>query len=429
MGSVEPAAGPPLAMFGIDHHRAAVAVRERVAVAETDVPLMVERLRSLPGVTETAVLSTCNRMEIYLAGAPAEEQVLAAIAAWRGLDPAELAAVRIWRQGTACAKHLFRVASGLESLVLGEDQIQRQLKDAYERSRACGGTGTNLNLLFQRALAVGKEVRTDTGIGRHKLSVASVAVDLARHVLGDLSRTRLLMVGAGEMAELVLTYLLSGGVRGFSVVNRKRERADALAAQHPGRVTVRDWSDLGAAIAESDLVITSTAAPHAVIPADMVGTAMRRRRSSLVFIDVAVPRDVDPEASRIDEVYLYNIDHLERVVGGHREQRSGEIASAEALIAARLRAFCSERRAGRDELLAAVAAWFDDVVEAEAARLGPRLRGDAKLAGEVRYGLQRIAGKLQHRMLAELKSAEDPAAVEAMMRRLLGLGQPSGEDR
>jgi glutamyl-tRNA reductase len=423
MASADPAApsgGPPVAVFGVDHHRAPVAVRERLAVADNDVAPLLERLRGLPGVTEAAVLSTCNRMELYLAGAPDGEQVLASLAAWRGIDPAQLAAVRVWRQGADCATHLFRVVSGLESLVLGEDQIQRQLKDAYERARACSATGTQLNLLFQRALAVGKEVRTDTGIGRHKLSVASVAVDLARHILGDLGKTRLLMVGAGEMAELVLTYLMTGGVRGFTVVNRNRARADALAAQHPGQVQVRDWSELGQALAEADLVLTSTAAPHAVVTADLVRPAMRRRRSPLVLIDVAVPRDVEPVVSEISEVYLYNIDHLEQVVAGHRDQRSGEVAAAEAMIAARLREFLAERRVGRDELLAAVVSWFDDVVAAESARLESRLAADEKLAGEVRYGLKRVAGKLQHRLLKELKAGDDPA-VEALVRRLLGV--------
>lgn len=413
----------PLLIVGIDHHHAPVALRERLAVADEALPVLLGELRALPGASEAAVLSTCNRVECYIAGSVPAAAVLTLLAQRQGIDPTELV-IATTRTGAEGVRHAFRVASGLDSLVLGEDQILRQVKDAYELARKHGATAQHLNGLFQRALAVAKEVRTTTGIARHKLSVASVAVDLAKHVLGDLASAKVLVVGAGEIAELVLTYLKSAGVHQVTVVNRNRERAAALAERLGGEVA--DWSALGSALASHDVVVSSTAAPHPVIGAALVAAAVRRRRQPLVLIDLAVPRDIEPAAANQGDVYLYNIDDLERVVAGHREQRSAEVTAAEALIDTRLAEFLEERRPGRDSLLAAVAAWFDDVVAAEDARLAARLgevaqrAGDAALRDDVRYGLRRVANKLQHRLLSRLRERGDPQ-TEAVVRELLGL--------
>src|SRR4051812_9391967 len=306
-GGREPTAGPPpsVGVWGIDHHRTPVAVRERLAPSAEASAKLARALAALPGVSEAVGLSGCTRLECYVGGAVDETRVGAAVAEFHAVDPALAAGHRYWRAGEACVRHLFRVVSGLESLVVGEDQIVRQVKDAYDGACNAGTAGAALPPLFQRALAVGKEVRTDTAIGRHKLSVASVAVDLARHVHGDLSTARLLVLGAGEIAELTVRYLLEHGVRHIGIVNRANERALALAELAQARIW--PWAELAEALATHDIVVASTAAPHAVVTEHDVRAALKRGRRPLTFLDLAVPRDVEPSVAHLSDVYLYNI--------------------------------------------------------------------------------------------------------------------------
>jgi glutamyl-tRNA reductase len=412
-------AGPAVAVWGVDHHRTPVAVRERLAVSGSELAALSRTLAALPGASEAVVLSTCNRLECYVGGAVDAARVAAAVAEFRGVEAGLGQTHGYWREGEACVRHLFRVVSGLESLVLGEHEIARQLKDAYESARAAGAAGSALNLLFQRALAVGKEVRTDTGIGRHKLSVASVAVDLARHVHGDLAQARLLVLGAGEVAELCVRHLLEQGVRRIGIVNRSQERAIALAELAQARTY--PWSELGEALAEHDIVVASTAAPHAVVAEADVRAALRRRRRPLLLIDLAVPRDIDPEVGRIADVYLYNIDHLESVVAANRQLRAEEVAAAAAVIDANVAAFAAENQPGQNALLAQVAAYFRDIVAAEEARLAAKLGITEANRGELRYGLERVANKLQHRLLAWLREHPGEAMTERVVREILDL--------
>ena len=314
----------PLVILGVDHHRTPVAVRERLAVPETALRGLLSTLSTLPGASEAVVLSTCNRLECYLAGSPDHAQVLRALAEHQGIDAAVVEANAYWLRGGAGVRHLFRVVSGLESLVIGEYQIVHQVKQAYDAAHNGRFTSGVLNPLFQRALGVGKEVRNQTAIGKHKLSVASVAVDLAKHIYGELDHARLLIVGAGEIAELAVKYLVAAGVREMSIVNRSEDRAQALATELRSgdfRADVLPWSMLGDALTQHDIVVASTAAPHAVINVDEVKQAMRKRRQPLMLIDLAVPRDVEPAVAQIADVYLYNIDHLESVVAANHQLR------------------------------------------------------------------------------------------------------------
>lgn len=405
----------PVAVIGVDHHRTPVAVRERLAVGPAQVPELARRLAALPGCREAVVVSTCNRLECYLGGQPAEADALAAVAAIGGLCPEQLAGHAYWRRGEPCIRHLFRVAGGLESLVLGEYQIIAQVRGAYEAARALGLTGPGLNPLFQRALAVAKEVRNRTALGRHKMSIASVAVDLARHVHGDLAAARLLVVGAGEMAELAVRYLLDQGVgQGagrIGIVNRSSERAMALAEL--AGAPVYPWSDLRSALAAHDIVVSSTAAPHLVLMAEDVRAAMTQRRGPLVLIDLAVPRDIDAQAGELDDVYLYNIDHLEGVVAANRQLRVEEVEAAEAVVDEHVRDHCLNLRPGRGELLAEVAAWFEAQVQAEGAQADEAAR----------RALHRLGGKLQHRVMAWLRDHPDDPEAERTVRELLDLGR------
>ncbi len=417
-GSASDAGGDlPLAILGVDHHRTPVDIRERLAVANEAMTRMLSGLSTLPGAREAVAVSTCNRLECYLAGDPERQQAVAMLAEFHGVDAAELDRHVYWKRGKQCVRHLFRVVAGLESLVIGEHQIINQVKVAYEQALSGRFTSTILNPLFQRALTVAKEVRNQTAIGKHKLSVASVAVDLARHIYGELDKARLLVVGAGEIAELALKYLVSAGVRELSVVNRSEERALALAGEY--KAEALPWSMLADALSSHDIVVTSTAAPHAVIGEAEVRAAMRRRRRPLMLIDLAVPRDVEPAVSALSEVYLYNIDHLEAVVAANRDLRAEEVEAADALVDSMVDGYITAQRQDKPALLSQVARYFQDVIAAEEARL----KGKLGLAdsSELRYGLERVGNKLQHQLLRVLREHPEDAEVERVVRELLGL--------
>jgi len=418
-------AEPALITWGIDHHRTPVAIRERLAVRGLEAEDLARLCAGLPGVSEVLVLSTCNRLECYLAGEVAEEAVSRAIAEARAIEPALLATHRYWHRGEAAVRHLFRVVCGLESLVLGEDQIVHQIKEAYEAARNGALVGPVLHPLFQRALGVGKEVRSETAIGRHKLSTASVAVDLARHVHGDLAAAKLLVIGAGEIAQLTMRYLLEQGVRHVSVINRTQERAIALSKDTPARVYA--WEQLVEALSDHDTVISSTAAAHAVVSEAEVRLARRRQRGALLLIDLAVPRDIDPQVAGLADVYLYNIDNLESVVAANRLARSDEVAAATAVVDANVRAYLEATRPAGQQLAREVTTYFRDVVAAEEARLAAKLAltDDARRA-DLRYGLERVANKLQHQLLSYLRAHAHDAEAERSIRALLNL--PGGAD-
>ena len=412
--------GPLVTVFGVDHHRTPVAVRERLAINGDRLPVLVGRLRDSLPTGETVILSTCNRLECYIGGNHELRKPAEVLAEIGGLDVDMVMQHGYIHRGTAGVRHLFRVASGLESLVLGEEQIVHQVKQAYETAHAAGWTGSLLNPLFQRALGVAKDVRTNTALSRHKLSVASVAVDLARQVHGDLQRARLLVLGAGEMAELAVRYLHEHGVRSISIINRSTERALALAETADAQVW--EWADLGRALAEHDIVVASTSAPHTVVSAEQVRQAMVRRRNPLVFIDLAVPRDIDAAVGELDDCYLYNIDHLELVVAANRQLRTDEVEHAEARVDEQVRSFVAMNSGDTARLLADVAGFFNGVVEVEAARLADRLTlSDQAARGEVRYGVERATAKLTHRIHAYLRAHPGDPEAERVVRDLLGL--------
>lgn len=406
----------PFAVFGIDHHRTPVQMRERLALSGDALTAFLLELTRQPGVGEAVVLSTCNRTEFYLAGAPDRPHLVALLAERAGVMADTLGTHGYWHLGDQCVRHLFRVVSSLESLVIGENQIAHQVKTAYEQALAAQCTGAFLNPLFQRALAVGKDVRTTTDIGKHKLSIASVAVDLARHIHGDLGGARLLVIGAGEMAELAVKHLVGAGVRTLTIVNRSEERALEIAG---ASADVRPWGELGDALANADIVVASTAAPHLVVTAAEVKRAMRGRRQPLMLMDLAVPRDVDDQAAQLDDVYLYNIDHLEAAVAANRALRQDEVHAASALVDTLAGDFTATQAHHNAPLLARVAVYFNDIVAAEEARLTAKL--GATHAKEMRYGLERIGNKLQHRVLAYLREHAGDAQSEAVVRKMLGL--------
>ncbi len=420
---------PRILIWGVDHHRTPVAIRERLASEGQQGLELARQLLQLPGIGEAVVVSTCNRLECYLAGEIADEELGAAISEVCGVDPALISRHSYLHRGAAAVRHLFRVAAGLESMVVGEEQIIHQLRDAYDAARQANLAGASLHPLFQRSLALAKEVRTATGIGRHKLSVASVAVDLARQIHGDLSGARLLLIGAGTIAELTVRYLREQGVRQLGIINRSSGRAATLKGDSQARVW--PWEQLVPALAEHDIVVSSTAAPHPVVSCDDLRQARRRGHHPILLIDLAVPRDIDPAAAQLADIYLYNIDHLESVVAGNLQQRLGEVAGAEAVVESSCAAFLHQADSGQQLLLAQLAGYFRDTIAAEEARLAGKLglSEDQRRRADLRYGLERVANKLQHRLLAYVRAHPGDARAEEFLRQLLEIeaSPPQGE--
>ena len=319
-----------LIVVGANHRTAPIDVRERIALPAAETVAALDRLRAEAGVREAVVLSTCNRTEFYLVEgeAGAAPAVLALLSERLGADAAGFCYVRSDREA---ASHLFRVASGIDSMILGEAQIHGQVRDAWELSRP--RSGAMLNRLFQTALLVASRVRTETAIARGAASVSSAAVQLGKKIFGALQGRRAMVLGAGEMAELALECLVGEGVRAAIVANRTWERARELAKRHGATAMHYDqcWAELG----RVDLLLCSTAAPHAIVTADHVRPAIAARGDDpLCILDIALPRDVDPAVGALDNVFLYDLDDLQAVVSANLEKRRQELPTAEELIRA-----------------------------------------------------------------------------------------------
>ena len=326
-----------LACLGLNHRTAPVEVRERFAVGTTKLGEAASQLTALADVMEGVVISTCNRTEFYVAapsGGNALDQLEAGLATRENLAPDDL--THFYRlEKSDAAKHLCQVVSGLDSMVLGETEIFGQVKQSYDAALKAGTTGAVLNKLFQRAFGVGKKVRTQTSIQEGSTSIGNVAVDLAEKIFGHLKDSEVMILGAGEMSRLTAQALVSRGARSIFVTNRSFERAEDLAREMGGSaVRFDDWQRV---LERVDVVISSTGAPHAIIHRADVEKARRARKyRPLFFIDIAVPRDIDPAVGEIEEVYLYDIDTLEQLAEEARTRRRRQIEECDRIIDAEL---------------------------------------------------------------------------------------------
>jgi glutamyl-tRNA reductase len=317
--------------LGLSHHTAPVELREKFAIPDTEVAPTAAELAKHEGLGEAVIVSTCNRVEFYAAGessAQATESLVKFIAARAG-EPHADAFFRHASQRSI--RHLFRVVSGLDSMVLGETEILGQVKKAYLAAQAAGATGRHLNKLFQRAFNVAKEVRTNTNITRGAVSVGSVAVDLAERIFGRLKECHVMILGAGETSEMTAGALQARGVKAIFVANRSYERAAALAAKMGGKeIHFEEWdSDFHVV----DILIGSTAAPHPVVTREKLQPLMRTRQDRPLFcIDLAVPRDFEPSINDLEGVYLYDIDSLQQIANHSMAVRQQEVAVCEELI-------------------------------------------------------------------------------------------------
>jgi len=304
----------PLLTTGISHHTAPLEIREKIAIARVDNVDRVKELCALSDVEEAVIVSTCNRTEVYSIGPkPSREQVRQWLQDAGNLTTAEIDEHCYVREREQSVRHLFRVAGGLESLVLGESQILGQLKESWQLAREAGGVGKVMDRLFQHAFATGKRVRSKTGIGDHPVSVAYTTVLLAKQIFGDLASKTVILVGAGEMVELCGRHLHDKGVSSLIIANRSIDRAAELADQFGAHaVSLADLPDM---LHKADILISSTASRQPVISADSVRAALKQRRNQPMFlVDIAVPRDIEPETGALKNVYLYTIDDLQQVV-------------------------------------------------------------------------------------------------------------------
>lgn len=336
-----------LLTLGLNHTTAPLAVRERVAFVPEEVCTTIGRLREKLAepaggrVSEAAIVSTCNRTELYCAAAEPERAQFALqefVAHEKQLSLDELARHTYVLPQANAVRHAFRVASGLDSMVLGEPQILGQMKQAEKLARSAGGLGLMLNHLFQRTFAVAKEVRTTTEIGTQSVSMAAAAVRVAQRIFGDLAAEHILFVGAGEMIELTATHFAAQHPKSITVANRTVERANALAHRlHAQAIKLSDLSD---SIARFDIVVSCTASSLPIIGLGMIERAIKaRRRKPMFIVDLAVPRDVEPEVARLDDVYVHTVDDLGRIVQSGSESRQAAVAQAEAIIESRVRDF------------------------------------------------------------------------------------------
>jgi len=330
-----------LLALGASHKTAPLALRERIALTDNGAEPLLRELTAHPAIGEAVALSTCNRTELYLLvtdPVEAESAVLALLARRAGIRPTELLDGIYSLRNCDAARHLYRVASGLESMIVGEAEVQGQVKRAYEAALAARTTGPMTNKLFRAALATGKRVRTETAISAGRASVASVTVDAARDALGDLTDRHVLLIGAGETAELTARALHDQGVTTMFIANRRRERAIALAKQFGG--ASGSFDALPAELRRADIVISSTSSPHTLLGAEELAlVAGDRRGRPLLLVDLAVPRDIDPACAELPGVTLLDIDGLQTQVRRHISVRKAEARGAEGIVEEEIQAF------------------------------------------------------------------------------------------
>lgn len=411
-----------LYLLGLSHKTAPVEVREKLALGPERLPQALDFLKRVAGMREAAILSTCNRAEIYAVG---DEKAGARLDSF--LDefhhvPARALENSLYRSHDAqSARHLFRVASGVESLVLGESEILGQVKTALEVARQSGTSSQILDELFRRAIACGKRSRTETAIGRGSLSVGSAAVELARQIFGPLQGHTIFIIGAGKMSARTAKTLVSSGARRVLVTNRTFEKAQELAAQFGSEGIAVPWEEFPQRLGEADIVIASTRAPNYIVKAKHVAQAMKARRHRPLFlVDIAVPRDIDPQAHHLDNVFVYDIDDLQGVVNANLAQRTQELTLVDDIIESEVVSWEKWYRArAAKPVLAALARRGAQIRETEVQNALAQLSHLSEKDQEIVRAMARaVEGKILHAPLRHLREAGENGTsdVEALQR-------------
>jgi glutamyl-tRNA reductase len=419
-----------LLLVGVSHRTTPVELRERLDFSTRGVDRALTALAGAPSHDEAAIVSTCNRVELYVGcrdvdGARASVERF--ISEFHGVPSNELRPHLYAKAGHDAVRHLFRVAAGLDSLVVGEPQVLGQVKEAYNLAAQLGCTGVLLNKLFHAAFAAGKRVRSETALSEGAVSVSYAAVALARKIFGNLKGRTVLVLGAGEMGKLTAIHMQAQGIGRLVIMSRTAGHAAALAQTIDG--TAMPWDALPLALAEADIVITATGASTPIISRDMVAQTMKaRRKRPLFIIDIAVPRDVESAAGNLEEVFLYNIDDLQAVVQENLSKRSTEATQAEQIVTdevSRFVAWLNSR--GAVPTVVALRQRFESIRQSEMRRLEPKLAG---LGPDARARVDEVTRLIVEKLLInpteQLKSLADPDTVEAYSDALNRLFDLSG---
>ncbi len=427
-------------LIGVNHNSAPVEVRERLAIPESRLPDTCRDLSAYPGIEEGMVISTCNRVEIVTHTTNGAANLRGFLHDYFHLNPPELDPHLYEYRGKEAVRHLFRVASSLDSMVVGEAQILGQVKEAYATARATGAVRGQLDQLFTRAFAVAKRVRSETAVGSSSVSIASVAVELAKKIFGTLEGKTVFIVGAGKMSELAARHLMAHGCASIFVSNRTYERAIALAQKFDGQAIRFD--DLHDSCDRADIVITSTGSPNAIFRREHGEQFLSRRKNRpMFFIDIAVPRDVSSEMAKLDGIFAYDIDDLQQAVSSHVADRRKEAELAEAIISTEVERF--EARLQTLDVVPTIVSLQDHLetirqaeIDRVRGRLGP-LTPEQEIAVEA---LTRgIINKVMHTPITTLKTAakeSEATTIVDVVRRLFNLRekekasaqQPAGKE-
>ena len=412
----------PLLLVGVNHRTAPVDVRERLSVSDAKLPEIVQSLTQLPGVNGASVISTCNRVETIVSSQSEDsvEMVVEWMSERAGTPRAELEKhLYLMRHGDV-VKHLFRVASGLDSMIIGEPQIAGQVKSAFQRSQEIGTLDSLLQQVFEQTMRVAKKVRTDTGIGEHAVSVPFAAVELAKKIFGDLAGLRVLLLGAGEMGELTAEHLAAQNVQQIFVANKTFERAIELSRRFNGQAV--QFSAFEDHLTNCDIVIASTAAPHFVIEPPQIERALgSRKRRNLFLIDLSVPRNIHPEIAKIDGAYLYNIDDLQHVADANLELRQKKAGEAEEIVVREVDAF--RRRLVAQDAVPTILELQQRLEAIRAAELEKCLRKVGPVTAEQRQAIEQLTtqmvNKILHYPILQLKESSDEPHERESLRRTI----------
>jgi len=437
--SLKPVSALSFALVGVNHKTAPIEIRERIAISRADLAETTRALAAVPGIAECMIVSTCNRVEILAAIQPdalekegnqaGEVPIAAFLERQFGVDHALLGPHLYEHREREAIRHLFRVAASLDSMVVGEPQILGQVKEAFAVAKAAGTIGGQLEHLLQGAFAAAKKVRNETEIGANSVSIASVAVEMARKIFGSLAGKTVFLVGAGKMCELSARHLKQQGVGTILVTNRTLERAQKMAEPFAGKVIPYD--QLYEVASQADIVITSTSAPHHIFgPAHGQKFLQRRRNRPMFFVDLAVPRDVDPAMGKLEGIFVYDIDDLQGVAATHMAERSREASDAESLIAGEVERFQVRQRAvNAAPAIVALQHQAEEIRQAEMRRAQARL---GSLTAEQLAAVEALTRGLLNKFLHPPMQALKQAARENDQIRMDALCEtwalPSGID-
>jgi glutamyl-tRNA reductase len=408
-------------ILGLNHKTAPVALREKVAFSEDRLSTALRTLRQESGVAEVVILSTCNRTELYWSGSATPEDVSQWLERHHGNNLNLTASLYVHRERLA-VEHAFNVASGLDSMVLGEAQILGQLKDAYRVAQEIGSTGPWLNKLFQAAFSAAKRVRSETQIGANAVSLASAAVSLAKRIYSDLSAHSALMIGAGEMIGLTARHFASAGVKRMVIANRTLARAQTIAAEIKGYAV--DLTALDKELAAADIVVSCTASTLPIVTEAAAAAAVRsRRRRPILMVDLAVPRDIDPAVANLGDVYLFSIDDLQQLVDENRQRREVAAGDARTLLNEEVARFLADSRAHDAGPAIRALRESADSVRQQTVEQAKRMLASGRSSDEViDFLANTLTNRLLHAPTQALRHASesaDPELAQALIRLLV----------